>query len=337
MMQPDPETTAVVSVNYKKPDLTMRMLDALFALQAMPEVIVVVDNASDRSDCNRIFEHWSALAARAGRTGPSLKQGMDATALEGDCLLAVEENLGFAKANNLALNALLSCALSCTAIWLLNNDAFPEPDALKELCAAMQRTQAGLVGSTLVYAQEKDLVQCAAGGIVSQRTGITRFLCGMRSLPEVLLQDERAVSLQLGFCNAASLLVHRQALEQTGGFSEDYFLYYEDVDFSTRARLKGVKLAWARQSVVRHEEGASSGASSRNNRTSNAVAYYSTRNRLFFISKFYRKNLVWALLRTLFSLFLSLCRGRFSTSKAIVRAVAHFCKGTRKDAWCSNI
>lgn len=46
---------------------------------------------------------------------------------------------------------------------------------------------------------------------------------------------------------------------------EDFFLYLEDTDLSIRARKAGIPLLWARDSIVFHKEGGTTGAASANN------------------------------------------------------------------------
>lgn len=79
-------------------------------------------------------------------------------------LLRLAQNSGFSGGNNAALRWLLghTTAGQCAAFWLLNNDTEPDPAALDALCARLnERPQAGLCGSTLLYAHAPHRVQAA--------------------------------------------------------------------------------------------------------------------------------------------------------------------------------
>ena len=53
------------------------------------------------------------------------------------------------------------------------------------------------------------------------------------------------------FCGASALL-RRRMLEDVGLFDDSFFVYYEDMDLSWRARLRGWKILYTPTSIVRH-------------------------------------------------------------------------------------
>jgi hypothetical protein len=71
----------------------------------------------------------------------------------------------------------------------------------------------------------------------------------------------------------------REMLRDLGGFDEDFFMYYEDVDFSFRAQLKGYKCIYVPTALIYHAEGGSSGLLPRNRN------FYFARNSLLVIMK----------------------------------------------------
>ena len=74
-----------------------------------------------------------------------------------------------------------------------------------------------------------------------------------------------ATEKELGYITGASLLLHEEALRRIGMIREDFFLYLEDTDLSIRASKAGIPLLWARDSIVFHKEGGTTGAASANN------------------------------------------------------------------------
>lgn len=87
-----------------------------------------------------------------------------------------------------------------------------------------------------------------------------------------------------GLCGAAVLL-RRAMLEEVGLLDDAFFMYYEDIDLSWRARAMGWRLLYVPQSVVRHVHSGSSGE------WSPFFRYHVERNRLLMLIK----NAPWKL------------------------------------------
>lgn len=220
-------------------------------------------------------------------------------------LLRLDRNLGFSGGNNAALRWLLvrACAAQCAAFWLLNNDAAPDPAALDALCERLnQRPEAGLCGSTLLYAHAPDNVQAAGGCTFSPLSGRTAFIKGGVNAADLARVRHQEVEKRMAYMVGASLLARREVFERVGLLPEEYFLYYEDLAFALNARRAGFALAWARESLVPHKEGGSTGASGggggRPAARSALVDYLSVRNRIWLIRRYYP----WALPAALASL-----------------------------------
>jgi GT2 family glycosyltransferase len=77
------------------------------------------------------------------------------------------------------------------------------------------------------------------------------------------------------FVNGASLLFSRQVVDEAGLMPEDYFLYYEDADWSLRVRAKGFDNRVAYRSLVHHMRADRPHANY-------LVEYYTRRNEYFF-------------------------------------------------------
>jgi GT2 family glycosyltransferase len=53
------------------------------------------------------------------------------------------------------------------------------------------------------------------------------------------------------------MMMRRSVFEELGGFDEDFFLYFEEVDFSKRVQNAGYEVQFVAQSVVKHVGAAS--------------------------------------------------------------------------------
>lgn len=295
-----PDSTAVILLNYKGVADTLACLEALRCLEAAPRRVVVVDNGSGLDEVARLRDGWTALNIRDARPSPALIRWGDPQPEARHILLALEENGGFSTGNNAGLRLALQDD-ACRAFWILNNDTDPAPDALNALCARLnQRHDAGFCGSTLCYAHEPDMVQCAGGCTLSPLTGATTFLHGGDRLSTVISRDPEPTENGMSYVCGASLLARRETLEEIGLLAEEYFLYYEDAEWSLRARQAGHGLAWAPASRVLHKEGGSSGAAGARNghvpSRSKRVDYLSLRNRIWLMRNYYPAALPLTLL-----------------------------------------
>src|SRR4051794_1968753 len=105
----------------------------------------------------------------------------------------------------------------------------------------------------------------------------------------------------MDYVAGASMFVSREFLERVGYLAEEYFLYFEEMDWTVRCAGR-FRLGFAPQSVVYHKEGRSIGSSTYS-RPSRISLLYSLRNRLRFTRQ-YRPGLVWMVRRRLLYEFL---------------------------------
>ena len=233
---------SIIILNYNGRRWLPGCFDALAAQRdAPPFEIVFVDNGSTDGSPGFVRERWPA--ARVVETGA---------------------NLGFAAGNNAGAQA-------SAGEWLvfLNNDTAPEPDWLSRLTAeAAAHPEFALVTSRLVFMDDPSIVDSAGDGYF--RAG-GAFKHGYGASAEAF-EASREV---FGACGAA-FIIRREAFERLGGFDARFFMNFEDVDLSYRARLIGLRVWYAASAVVRHAGSGSLG-------TASADAVY-----------FGQRNLEWA-------------------------------------------
>ncbi|MDD4701143.1 MAG: glycosyltransferase family 2 protein [Desulfovibrio sp.] len=289
------EHCAVILLNHRNAPDTVACLRALAAMSPQPGMIIVVDNNSSDDSVERIMREWSAF------TSPLLvrqEKGCIPVAPAGvrHILLSRSVNDGFSAGNNAGIRLALQDK-GCKAVWLLNNDTAPEPEALNALCLRMSKeTPPGIVGSTLVYAHNRGIVQTLAGGKLNNLLGTTSSFGGGMGIGEALRQwPKNLVEQQLDDIIGASMFIRRTVLEQTGYLDEAFFLYGEETEFCIRVRKAGFNFAWAPDSIVYHKEGGSTGAESaaegRKFSRPAWVDYLGLRNRVYMM----RKHYPWAL------------------------------------------
>ncbi len=173
----------------------------------------------------------------------------------------LETNLGFAVANNLGAHL-----ASGKWIILLNADAYPEPDWLEQLItAAEENPEFNFFSSRQIQYNAQHLLDGAGDEYHISGLAWRRYYNHVQN--EYGLQQEEV----FGAC-AAAAMYRREDFLSAGGFDEDYFSYFEDVDLSFRLRLAGGRCLYVPEAVVHHVGSASTG------KLSDFVVYYGHRN-----------------------------------------------------------
>lgn len=247
-------TVAVLVVNWNGRDFLTRCLESLHRQRRQPDHILVVDNASTDDSLTRA-EPWLRDAE----------------------LIRLSSNVGFARANNIAARA----ASRFDAFALLNPDAVAEPDWLKALTKAADRhpTIAAFASQMLLAGAPAYLDGAGDSYHASGRAWRNGHQAPAAGWPS----DEVEV---FAAC-AAAALYRREPFEEVGGFDEQYFCYFEDVDLAFRLRLRGHRCVYVPSAVVRHEGSALSGY------RSDFAVYHGERNAVWTFVKDMPGPLLW--------------------------------------------
>lgn len=227
----------------------------------------------------------------------------------------LSSNLGFSAANNIA-----SRLARGKWIALLNADAYPEPDWLESLIqTAESHPEYSSFSSRQIQEKNPDLLDGAGDAYhisgLAWRNGY--------QLPAKIHSLEKIEVFSA--CGAAALF-RRNDFINIGGFDEDFFSYFEDVDLGFRLRLQGKKCLYVPDAVVYHVGSASTG------KRSDFSVYYGYRNMIWTFFKNMPSPLIWYLLPVhvftlvFFILYLSL-RGQ---GKAILNAIIDAIKGLKR-------
>ncbi len=286
---------AVLILNTNAWQDTIECLESVLRSEPAPECVVVCDNGSQDGSVDRIVDwaqgrvgSWVAPASHLrALSHPPLQKPLAVTVLDrraaeaGDpkqdarlTIIRNGENLGFTGGNNVGLRYLLS-RNDWECVWLLNPDTVVEPDALGHLTNELSREPGiGICGSTVLYYQSPDTVQVLGGATYNKWLALPTHIGTGQSVQEPIDRDE--VVRKLSYVYGASMLVSRDFIEQVGLLNEERFLYFDELDWTMRARGR-FRLAYAPESRVYHREGSSLGAGTAKSRTSD---YYFLRNRI---------------------------------------------------------
>ena len=202
------------------------------------------------------------------------------------------ENIGFGRANNLALR-LIGFADNATpaqqprAVYFLNPDTVTRPGASKTLFDALfADASLGLVGARLSYADGS--FQHSAFHFPGLRQIWTelfptpsRWIEGSFNGRYPRSRYAAAKPFAVDFMLGATMMARREVLRQVGLFDEQFFIYCEEVDWQRRIRDQGWRIACVPQARVTHLGGGSS------SQALPASLYHLWNSRLRFYAKHY--------------------------------------------------
>lgn len=288
-------TVGVIVVNYNSGAWLGRCMKSLFAQSRPPERIIVVDNDSEDNSLDALSE---------------LESGQESPTLE---VIRAKSNLGFAAANNLAIEKLSDVQW----VALLNPDAEADSGWLEALLrAADERAEYSFFGSRMLDAQNPDRLD--GTGDVYHASGLV-----WRAGHGRAERSSDAQACEIFSPCAAAALYRRGDFLDAGGFDERYFCYSEDIDLGFRLRLAGLRCLYVPDSIVAHAGSGITGA------ISEFTVYHGHRNLVWTYIKNMPGRLVWLylpqhLLVNLVSIFWLTLRGR---GGAVVRAKIDAIKG----------
>ena len=241
---------AIVVVNYGSSALLERNL--VEAAREMPNAAVyVVDNRSTVEESRIIGE----LAAR-----------------EGWVALLQEGNLGFGPGVNRGVEAARADGRS--RFLLINPDASIDAAATHLLLEAVDGDEKVVAAPLVVDGAGR---VWSAGHVLDLDDGATHGRAWAEKHPDARVRR---------WLTGAALMINEAAWASVGGFDEDYFLYWEDVDFSLRIEDAGGRLVLVEQARAVHDEGGTQGIGDPEMHAKSPLYYYyNIRNRMLLAQK----------------------------------------------------
>lgn len=236
---------SLITVNYNQSRATCEMIRSVLACGYDNLEILVVDNASP-SDCPEIIKD----------------------AFPNVIFIKSPKNIGFAGGNNIAIEKAKG-----EYIYLLNNDTIIPKRNIENLVSVLASDPLiGVVCPKIKFYNNPELIQFAGYTDMSHYTFRNRCIgYGEHDIGQYDKQCESA------FAHGAAMMLKRETIEKTGLMNEHYFLYYEELDWSTRIKKQGYKIVYVPNTHVLHKESLSTGKSSP------LQTYYLNRNRVLYV------------------------------------------------------
>jgi N-acetylglucosaminyl-diphospho-decaprenol L-rhamnosyltransferase len=231
------------------------------------------------------------------------------------------ENLGYGGGINRWLER-LGPFPEWDGFWILNPDTTPEPMALAALKAACVNHSCGMAGSTIVDFKSRDKV--VTRGLLWRRWrgGAIHIDRGKHISDPAAPGGAEAIDAPSG----SSFYVTRACLALIGYPPEDYFLYFEDLEWGMRAKAARL-LTRADDSVVPHKYGTTIGSSVSRKERSRLAVFLDARNSLLFVWRADPGAIVWMIVRTLMRACEYLFVGSVPNAMATLAGMMAFFRG----------
>ena len=236
---------SVITVNYNGLEDTCELIESLLGnIHSVSYEIIVVDNASRVNEATILKQKYPQIVA-----------------------LRSELNLGFSGGNNLGIRNAKGDYL-----FFMNNDTFVRSDGFRSLIDALNlRPSIAAVSPKILFAKPGNTIQFAG------YTPLTKYTLRNDIIGIDQPDDGRwDIPMPTPIVHGAAMLFKKTAIDAVGLMPEDYFLYYEELDWSAAFLRSGFELWYIPSCVVFHKGSQSTGV------YSSLQVYYMTRNRLLY-------------------------------------------------------
>lgn len=212
--------TAAVIVTFNRSAKLMQVLDALERQTLKPDEIFVVDNAST--------DDTGALVAGRAKGLPSIRY------------IRLPENVGGAGGFHAGMKA--AYASGANYLWISDDDAYPEPDALERLLEAITSFE---------------IENGWRPGFACSRVNWTDGSVCEMNIPHPVWDWSRFVTPGTAWalvdsCSFVSVLIPRWAVREHGLPIADYFIWFDDAEY-TRRLSKSYPGIYVPESIAIHD------------------------------------------------------------------------------------
>lgn len=284
---------SIVTINYNGLQDTLQLIQSIKEnVKSVSFEIIVVDNASKQNEAQVIeLQYPEVITIRS------------------------EVNLGFSGGNNLGIRRARG-----RSIFLLNNDTYIETDGLKKMKDRLDSSpKIGAVSPKIKFADSGHPIQFAGYTPLTKIT-LRNNLIGFGVADEGQFEKPMATP----YVHGAAMMLKREVIKNVGLMPELYFLYYEELDWSSQMAAAGYELYYEPGCTVYHKESRSTGQNSA------LRSYYLTRNRMLYAWR--NRTIPEALLSICYQItvvgvrdmLMDLLHGRFDLCKATLSGILAF-------------
>ncbi len=209
---------SVIIVNYKTPDLVIDCLQSITEIPVNEIELIVVDNFSQDDSESKVMQKF-----------PQVRW------------IQMNYNSGFARANNEGIKAAKGQFL-----LLLNSDTINEENAITKCFERFSHSEYVACGIQLLNKDRSPQISGSffiTGGINQLMAlpyigRVIRRIGFLLNIKKTSIPQARG-TVEVDWINGAFLMVKKEAIEKAGKLDEDFFLYFEEIEWCSRLRRAG--------------------------------------------------------------------------------------------------
>lgn len=210
-------SVSIIIVSYNAKEHLIDCLRSFFDINTpISYEVIVLDNASDDGSCQALEEQFGNKIT----------------------LLANQKNVGFGGGNNLAVKE-----ASGDYLFFLNSDTIITEDLLAPVLRLFDNKEIGIVAPRLLLDDGRE--QSYAYGYFP---GILTPIWGRKTMPE----NKQGGIMAVDWVSGAAFFIKKDLFLKVGGFDENYFMYFEDIDLCHAVQKQGLKNVVAKDLSLIH-------------------------------------------------------------------------------------
>lgn len=223
---------SIVTLNYKKPDLTLACMASLYEqfhedFEANLMELIIVDNDSQDNSVERLHDVIKKEKYKNVQ------------------VIANRENGGFGKGNNIGANA-----AEGEYILLLNNDTLVKDKGIRDMAEYMNKNEkVAILGGQL--RNSDGTLQASVGKFYTLFYAFL-LLLGMQKFG--LLDRSPDEITEVDWVKGGLMMIRGDVFQKLSGFDEKIFMYTEDMELCYRAKQAGYKIMFYPNVMVTHAE-----------------------------------------------------------------------------------
>ncbi len=306
------ELVYIIVLNYNGWQDTIECLESIFAQTYDNFKIIIVDNCSINNSVVEIceifkssFRGYNLILVNEDdiETFTSSKSNYS----DDNQVILIKSNInkGYAFGNNLGIRFALKDPL-CNFVWILNNDTVLYNNSLEIMLFSDKWfvNNTGFLGSKLVYYNNPNIIQ-GFGGKLNNKFGTVQDVGEGKDVSTIL--DKTEIDYPIG----ASIMLSREMIEKVGLLCDEYFLFYEELDYCQRAKRLGYNFSVESKCLIKHKHAASTQA---NKFKSIEIDLISLRSRIIFMKKYFSYNMPYLYFSFILIILKRILKGQFLRS-----------------------
>lgn len=234
-------------------------------------------------------------------------------------IIRAKVNKGYAAGNNIGIRYALN-VIPFTYLWILNNDTVVEKNSLTKVInhSLKLNDEFGIIGTTVKFYHKPKILQslgCTYNPIfgLSTQLGLNR--------EEIVIDEYIKEKKKIDYVSGCSVIITKKFIESVGLLSEDYFLYFEEIDWALRGKKFGFRIDFCYESVIYHKDGASTKIDKHSLLSSPFSDYHFSKSKIRFTKKFYKFFLPSVYFSFILVILNRIKRGQYQNIFSIIKAI----------------